>query len=730
MRRFVNILLILVVLGALVFLGIKAKLIPNPMEGRVPDPAPSPALTSRGELRLAAADRPERLLLASLERLMKVENQNIKLVEYNPETVWMELANGELDLVIAPIGEAVKAQGRFQAGQFLFFTGTSTGLDQLLASQKVAKPKSVAIQTAAATEFLAQKMLPEASTVPASSLQEAESWLKGGAVDAALINTSASTPNLQDSFRVLAQTSSKDAMPTVAVLSRAFSENADKPEFESRREVLVAALESWSGLVGYLKTQPELLKTTLRKEAEESQINVDILLKDYRFLDPSTGRSQLLEFHQQGQLKKTLDLLVLAGVPNLSAPDWNSVVDLPAILQQALRGLEANVETPATTPSPESTPTPVASPPQPTPTPETSPEQAVVTPTPSPSPEATQTALDTASYNYPKVDVPKSWPEPLLQQSASKAATLAPAISGKQVALASSDYIQIYNWKGQPVKVPLDGEPTTEPLTDGRAFYIAQEGKIFATNGKGKSLWEVEVKGKPFVCPDIIEERLVYSIDEGDRGRLLCLDPLDGEILWQQVLDSPPTSAPVVVTHNNVSLTLVLDKKALLRAWSLEKGNLLWSRDLKKTSYIPLAAGFGSVAICQPEGQVRLLSLDTGEQIWDANMATPLASPPTLFSKGVLVPAKDTYLYALDKKTGAISWKLTLSSTLSQPAVVAGDKILQSDEDGSVHAVDPRSGQLLDKVSVGKGWVSRPVFYGKRWALVDGAGVFRVYERP
>lgn len=728
MKKLLNGLLLLILLGALVFLGIKAKLIPNPLENQPQvTPTPQSTLVARPELRVAVAARPEKLLMSSLQRLLKAKNFQLELVEYNPDTVWLELAGGEIDLVITPLGEAVKAQGRFKPGRFLFFTGLSVGLDQLLASPDAKQPKNVAVQHRASTDFLARQMLPEATVVSAESLQEVESWLEGGAVEAALIDTSANSPALSQKYTILKKTSNSSPMPTVAVLSRQFAENAGAKEYDKRREVLFSALASWGGLVSYLDDQSELLRTTLKKEADQSGIDVDRLLAGYTYLTPGNGRSRLLQSHKLGHFQRTLDLLVLSEVDNLSAPDWDTVVNIPTAVDRGFENTGGSVSLTPPTPEPQVTPTrsvpPTTPTPAVTPTPEVtaSPSQTPVANPPENRYQATNHALDRRS-------LPTSWPSPA-QLPAKASESLASPLSSKRVLLLSKDKCQLYAWDKSKVDKELASAPTTQALSDGRQFFLGLENKIVALSNTGKEVWHLDVKGTPLGLPELTQDHLFYAINEGDRGRLICIDPVDGEILWENVLNSPPATGPVL-GNGKVPLVIVSDQEGSLQAWDAQGGTWQWESKLKNPVYITPATGYGHLVVVEPQGKVRYFELAGGTEVWDADLGTALVAPPTITLQGVLVPAKDTYLYSLSKKKGGIEWKYRANHPLSEPTIVVDGQLLQSDEGGKVHLVNPRDGSSLGIETVTSGgWLSKPTISGKHWTVVDQNGDCWVYSR-
>lgn len=721
MRKVLNLFIFLVLLSALLFVGWKAKLIPDPFGDRQnPNPPPTP-LVERTELRVAVAHRPEKLLMTSLQRLLRVENHKLELVEYNPETIWLELASGEVDVVIAPIGEAVKAQGRFAAGQFLCFTGLSEGLDELVGSSKSKDWKTVAVPLKASTDFLARQMLPQAKIIPADGTEQLEAWLTGGVVDAALLDKSTQAAQHSEGYQVLATTSKEQPMPTVAVLSKIFAANASEQEFASRREVLLAALESWSGLVGYLDSESKLLKTTLKKEADDSGVDLEALLLNYQFLSPSRGRALLLEFHQQNKLKGTLDLLVLSGVENLSSPVWASTLDIPTVLASSFATEVAAEELPVPTPSPptpsaDSSPVPIAS---------ASPQEAVPTSTPA-APEGASSA-SVATFHLDREQLPNQWPKPLIERNLAKSLSFAPTFSGKQAMAAGRDSLELWDWTGKVLKVPLDSEPSCPPVSDGRNFFYAIENKIAAVNSKAKEVWFLEVKGTPLISPSELKEYLLVAVKENDRGRIMCIDPIDGELLWQQVLPSPPASAPVLGAETQ-PVVLVIDKLGEMRAWSVDKGAPLWTTKLKSPTLIQPTTGGGGVAICTPTGSVRMHSLNDGQQIWETELGTILIAAPTMTKDGVLVPAKDTYLYHLTHRNGGIGWKTALAGVLPEPAAVTKNgQIVVTSEAGEVKLLSPK-GQLVDTLSLGGNWLSRVSARGDQWGLVDSAGKYRIYS--
>lgn len=736
MRRFLNFLIFIVFFGLLAYVAWKSGYLPTSLtQGPNATSTPARSVEGRSDLRVAAAHRPERLLLESLQRLLKVENLDLQLVEYDPQKVWLELANGEIDIVVAPLGEAVQAQGRFDAGHFLFFSGLSEGLDKLLVAPDVATRERVAVPGQAATQLLARKLLPEADVIVAKDAAEAELWLKNGIVDAMLIDASITSPDLEEQFEVLTSTSSEEPMPTVIVMSRRFAENAHDDEFGQRRKVLTASLETWRELIGYFDTQPDLLKSNLRQEAEQHNINIDRLLDGYSFLTPERGREKLTAFQADNGFKTTLDLLVLARVDNLRAPDWDDVVEVPGFLDSAWVGESPSLMT-TLTGSPTSDPSPSDSPtPESTPTAEKKPVS-----TTDPEPEVKTEVASNATqqetkyppipptYTYLDAEIPSPWPAVLLETKVPNPVNFAPALSPKQVVVVSKDTLFLISSKNKRQDIPLDTPPSTEPLTDGRNFFYAGVGAIVGINSRGKEIWRVEVEGEPYGLSEVTTDFLIYAIHNDENSRIISLDPVDGEVLWEIRLSSPPTSRPVLGSSPS-PIVAVLDESGQARAWDLITGRQRWTRKLAAPSFIPPSIGYGLMVINRPNGAVTALNVENGEQVWSFDMGTPLTAPATVTRRGVLIPSKDTYLYLLGNEKGNIVWKTRLSDNLAEPAVVAGERIIQSSENGRVYTIDLDDGALISSMEIDNTtWLSRPVFYDNRPTLLDSKGQVKIYS--
>lgn len=727
MRRLLNFCLFLVLVGSVGYVLWKADLLP--IEGWQSGPKLPPVQAkARDTLRISVADRPEKILVSTLHTLLKVKDQKLEVVPYNPETVWLELSAGEIDVVIAPLGEAVKAQGRFHAGRFLFTSGLSEGLDQLRALKEI-KPKTVGVSARSGQELFALQNYPESKILVSEDHSALEGWLAEGAVESAVLQSAALSAELEKATVVLSKTSPEKPEPTVFVLSKVFEKGATEVDLSSRVEVLKQTFETWDGLVGYLETQPDLLRSNLRKAAEASNLDIDKVLSDYRFLTPGHGRAVLERDLSRGFLQQTLDLLVLAHVPNLTAPDWAKVVAIPASIQAAFP--EAEFREP-----PQPSPTPRPSAPSPSPAPDRTPQ---VTPTPGATPSATPTASITpdrlrvrGSYHVKGSAPPDVWGKPDVKAVSKRYGDWVPALSLRQgLAVVSDDTVRAFSLKeGRNVfDYKADAKWAGPPATDGVDFFVTTKSQVLCLDPKGKVKWTYDLTGAP--ASELAVKRpllMVASADaSGSKGVVTCLDTRTGREKWTVSLPDPPVCPPTLAQGSQV-IVVIADKGKKLRAWNAETGSVVWKASLSQTTGIRPSANMGRIGLCEVNGRVSLFDVNDGTKSWDTKVGSSLIAPVTISRDYVLVPAKDNYLYALSRSTGDLEWKVRLNSTLSQPAVVVGGRILQSDEDGRVHTADSE-GNLITTESYGTGWLSRPVFSDRGWLLMDGNGKIKYYKR-
>lgn len=220
----------------------------------------------------------------------------------------------------------------------------------------------------------------------------------------------------------------------------------------------------------------------------------------------------------------------------------------------------------------------------------------------------------------------------------------------------------------------------------------------FPTNGL-KFRWRVQI-GSGYSGPAVAKGR-VYVMDRQlakgtsnpsspwgrseipGNERVLCLNEVDGRILWQHEYDCPYTvsyaSGPRVTPPVHEGKVYTLGSEGNLLCLDAEKGTVLWSRDFKKDFGIktpmwgfaghPLVDGKKLICLVGGEGSIAVaFDKDTGKELWRALSAKePGYAPPMIYEfsgKRQLILWHPEAVNALDPETGKVIWSHPLTPSV------------------------------------------------------------------
>ena len=166
--------------------------------------------------------------------------------------------------------------------------------------------------------------------------------------------------------------------------------------------------------------------------------------------------------------------------------------------------------------------------------------------------------------------------------------------------------------------------------------------------------WKTPIVGEGHSSPIVWEDRvfLTTSLTEKNERRLLCLNRLDGETLWERVVvNSPPES--IHNLNSRASGTPATDGKAVYVTFLMAKGEEV------------VAPNVGSEWLITP-GKIMVAAYDfAGNEKWKTDVgdfvsAHGFNSCPVLFEDLIIINGDhdgDAYLVALDRGTGKERWR-------------------------------------------------------------------------
>ena len=300
----------------------------------------------------------------------------------------------------------------------------------------------------------------------------------------------------------------------------------------------------------------------------------------------------------------------------------------------------------------------------------------------------------------------------------------------------------------------------------GRIYTHTAEGQIFAAEQEtGRLLWRRYFPGVhvSYTSP-LYHQGRIYVPQAGlEKCRLRCLDAATGELVWEAPFSGSPSwnrQLPPIV-HENLVIYLFSsgkypaenwlfehqstfgfpqDHKPLLRAWDVNTGQEVWTRDFSK-----FGAGGDDAGIClmdgtlyyscyfgdkNPSGVTAAIEPATGGVIWSTTEHSVHAGCTVSGKDGRLylggynpVEGKINRVWCLNAVDGSLIWK-------SEPvkraihAVMVGEKFLFTHaqyENG--YLLDKATGRVLSTLTEGyrctRFTLSEPYLLGPNAAIYD-----------
>jgi polyvinyl alcohol dehydrogenase (cytochrome) len=284
------------------------------------------------------------------------------------------------------------------------------------------------------------------------------------------------------------------------------------------------------------------------------------------------------------------------------------------------------------------------------------------------------------------------------------------------------------------------GIDATAALSDGKLYFGSAGCTLYALDAAtGSLIWRTQLEdyskgfhlwSSPLVTGGKIYVGLASHCDHPCvRGRVVCLNAANGQILWN-FYTAPEGSTGAGVwssfaldesrrmiyattgnfcqgndTYGDSFIALNADTGALVWSWK----NLARDRDTENLDFgaSPVLFDIGStpaLAAGSKDGHCYALNRATGELLWDSTISdgsstsgticTPAAAYGMLFM-GTSVQSSSGKFVALDQRDGRIVWQGAQPSQVLGAAAVAGGSVLIGGGDGLLRSYDASTGTLL-----------------------------------
>lgn len=301
------------------------------------------------------------------------------------------------------------------------------------------------------------------------------------------------------------------------------------------------------------------------------------------------------------------------------------------------------------------------------------------------------------------------------------------------------------------------GIDATAALSDGKLYFGSAGCVLYALDAAtGNLIWRTQLEdyskgfhlwSSPLVSGGKIYVGLASHCDHPCvRGRVVCLNATNGQILWN-FYTAPEGSTGAGVwasfaldegrrmvyatsgnfcqgndTYGDAFIALNADTGALVWSWK----NSARDRDVENLDFgaSPVLFDIGStpaLAAGSKDGHCYALNRATGELLWDSTISdgsstggticTPAAAYGMLFM-GASVQSSTGKFVALDQRDGRIVWEAAQPAQVLGAAAVSGGVVLIGGGDGILRAYDALTGVVL--------WTS-----AKRGSMFGGVSVSR-----
>ena len=256
--------------------------------------------------------------------------------------------------------------------------------------------------------------------------------------------------------------------------------------------------------------------------------------------------------------------------------------------------------------------------------------------------------------------------------------------------------------------------------TDGQRVYaIFATGDLVAFDFKGILIWQknLGLPDNPYgMGSSLISDGhlLFIQYDHFKSKKLLALDGLNGEIVWQAQRTHVSWSSPALIETGN-QLQLILNDEKNVTAYDPVSGRQLWQVECLDGEVAPSPAFNGDdiVLVANEYARATAIKLTKGKAgiLWQYDGLLPEISSPLAANGFFFFATKMGEIVCLDEKTGNEHWVHEFDAEFRSSPVQAGDRIYIADTKGVMHIFMAASKYIeLGTVDMGEPVFSTPAF--------------------
>ncbi|OGD25177.1 MAG: hypothetical protein A2Y56_01100 [Candidatus Aminicenantes bacterium RBG_13_63_10] len=242
-----------------------------------------------------------------------------------------------------------------------------------------------------------------------------------------------------------------------------------------------------------------------------------------------------------------------------------------------------------------------------------------------------------------------------------------------------------------------DGHLAWTPASGaGRLFLATTQYVIWAIDLSARTaVWRYAAPSALASAPVLSAAGLVLA-ESG--GRLVCLDPSDGRLLWERKVDGFEVSWVVPVQDR----VILAGKSSDVLGLDSSHGGELWRFQAKSAlAGPPLAAqgGSRSLLLFTEDGTLHSLTLE-GKRDFTVRLAATLSGEASVEGKLVFFSSLDGHVQCFDLAARKTRWRVKLAGPASCRPLVRGKRLILWTDYGVLFCLDRSGGDILWWTSV------------------------------
>jgi outer membrane protein assembly factor BamB len=279
------------------------------------------------------------------------------------------------------------------------------------------------------------------------------------------------------------------------------------------------------------------------------------------------------------------------------------------------------------------------------------------------------------------------------------------------------------------------GYAAPTPATDGRRVYaMFATGNVAAFDLDGRPLWQRDLgpldnhyghASSLATYGDRVIIQLDQGLEPGAKSKLLALDGVTGEVVWETPRPTPMSwSTPIVVDHEG-QWRIITCAAPWVIAYTAEDGREIWRAACLDGEVGPSPVYADGVVYAANDNAAAVAIRDGGRGdvteshvLWSTDFSLPDICSPLVVQRYVLLVAAGGWLTAYDRQQGGEEplWEEDLGANVFASPALVGDHVLVIGEEGQGWFLKPDDSgvERLAENRLGQRCFASPVFHAGR----------------